>query len=228
MQPSRKRIARPALSALPTLSALHTLGLRLRRLATRCAFVLGCALSLTSALGGAPAMADGRAEAGVPATPSHVAAAKDLLRLLRVEDSVAPMVGQLSLLLTEQIQQWQPPEDQAAEVEKTIAKVNEALAEEINWKNLETDYVVLYTETFTEAELKEIARFFRGGAGAKYIASVPGIQQRTMNIGELRMARVQPRLELLLGDLKRHLDVLELERNPPAGVVAPSGGATSE
>ena len=204
MQPSRKRTALPA---LPSPS--------LRRLPALCAFVLALAF------GAVPA----GAETAMHAKPSHVAAAKDLLRLLRVEDSVAPMVGQLSLLLTEQIQQWQPPEDQAAEVEKTITKINTALSEEINWQNLESDYVVLYTETFTETELKEISRFFRSGAGAKYIASVPGIQQRTMNIGELRMARVQPRLELLLGDLKRHLDVLELERNPPAA--PPSAPAAS-
>jgi hypothetical protein len=207
MQPSRKRTAQPAQPSVT-----------LRRLAAACSLVLAFTLaSLPAAAAGA-----------TPAQPSHVAAAKELLRLLRVEDSVAPMVGQLSLLLTEQIQQWEPPEDQAAEVEKTIAKVNAALNEEINWQNLETDYVVLYTETFTEAELKEISRFFRSGAGAKYIASVPGIQQRTMNIGELRMARVQPRLELLLGDLKRHLDVLELERNPPATVTAPRDSVTTE
>ncbi len=165
------------------------------------------------------------AEVALHAQPAHAAAARELLKLLRVEDSVAPMVAQVSLLLTEQIQQWNAPDDKQGEVEKTIARVNEALGEEFSWRNLESDYVVLYTETFTETELKEIARFFRGGAGAKYIASVPGIQQRTMNIAELRMARVQPRIELLLGDLKRHLDVTDLERNPAAPGAPPAADA---
>lgn len=189
--------------------------------------MLAGAVALVAALLGTPAFA---ADANGRASASHVAAAKDLLRLLRVQDSVPPMVAQLSLLITEQIQQWNPPEDQKEEVEKTIDQVNEALAGEINWTNLESDYVVLYTETFTEEELKQIARFFRSGAGAKYIASVPGIQQRTLNIGELRMARVQPRIELLLGDLKRHLDVLDLERHPPAPGIpaAPAADAGDE
>ena len=96
-----------------------------------------------------------------PATavsPGHVTAAREVLRLLRVKESIAPMVAQLAAMVSEQIEQWKPAAEQQPEVDKTIARLNAALATEINWSNLEADYVVLYTESFSEAELKDIAR----------------------------------------------------------------------
>ena len=144
---------------------------------------------------------------------SHITAAKEVLRILRVRESIAPMVAQLSALISEQIEQWRPPVEQQAEVDKTISKLSAVLAAELSWTNLEADYVVLYTENFNEAELKEIARFFRTGTGAKYVASAPAMQQKMLNISQLRIARVQPQVELLLGDLKRHLDTVSAQRD---------------
>ncbi len=160
----------------------------------------------------APVQAAPAARAADAVSASHVEAAKEVLRILRVRESIAPMVGQLSALIREQIEQWQPPVEQQAEVDKTIVKLNAVLSTELNWTNLEADYVVLYTENFNEAELKEIARFFRSGTGAKYVASAPAMQQKMLNISQLRIARVQPQVELLLGDLKRHLDTLAMQR----------------
>ena len=176
-------------------------------------------LCMITLLASAPStMSAHAAPAPNTASASHVEAAKDVLRILRVKESIAPMVAQLSALISEQIEQWSPPVDQQPEVDKTITKLNAVLATELNWTNLEADYVVLYTENFKEAELKEIARFFRTGTGAKYVASAPAMQQKMLNISQLRMARVQPQVELLLGDLKRHLDTLDAQRNlAPAG-----------
>lgn len=147
------------------------------------------------------------------ASPSHVAAAREVLEVLRVKDSVPPLVAQLSGLITDQIAQWNPSPEQQGEVDKTVAKIQAALVEEIDWRHLESDYLVLYTEAFTERELREIARFYRSPVGAKYVASAPQLQQRAITISQLRVARVQPQIETLLGDLKRHLDVIALERD---------------
>ncbi len=46
-----------------------------------------------------------------------------------------------------------------------------------------TDFAQLYAETFTAAEMKEIADFYRGGTGAKFIQSTPIFMQKGAQIG---------------------------------------------
>ncbi|MGL4397168.1 MAG: DUF2059 domain-containing protein [Hyphomicrobium sp.] len=46
-----------------------------------------------------------------------------------------------------------------------------------------TDIAALYAETFTAAEMKEVADFYRSGTGAKFIAQIPTLMQKGSQIG---------------------------------------------
>jgi hypothetical protein len=45
------------------------------------------------------------------------------------------------------------------------------------------DFEVLYAETFTAAEMKEVSTFYRSGTGAKFISSMPVLMQKGSEIG---------------------------------------------
>ncbi len=45
------------------------------------------------------------------------------------------------------------------------------------------DFEVLYAESFTAAEMKEVSAFYRSGTGAKFIASMPALMQKGSEIG---------------------------------------------
>lgn len=45
------------------------------------------------------------------------------------------------------------------------------------------DFEVLYAESFTAAEMKEVSAFYRSGTGAKFITSMPALMQKGSEIG---------------------------------------------
>lgn len=45
------------------------------------------------------------------------------------------------------------------------------------------DFEVLYAETFTAAEMKEVSAFYRSGTGAKFITMMPALMQKGSEIG---------------------------------------------
>lgn len=46
------------------------------------------------------------------------------------------------------------------------------------------EFAALYAERFTAAELKDIAAFYRTGAGAKFISAMPELMQQGAQIGQ--------------------------------------------
>ena len=45
------------------------------------------------------------------------------------------------------------------------------------------DFAVLYAETFTAAEMKEVSAFYKSGTGAKFIIMMPALMQKGSEIG---------------------------------------------
>lgn len=45
------------------------------------------------------------------------------------------------------------------------------------------DFALLYAQSFTAAEMKEVSNFYRSGTGAKFIASMPALMQKGAEIG---------------------------------------------
>ena len=45
------------------------------------------------------------------------------------------------------------------------------------------DFAVLYAQTFTAAEMREVANFYKSGTGAKFISAMPVLMQKGAEIG---------------------------------------------
>ncbi len=70
------------------------------------------------------------------------------------------------------------------------------LAEKLTWQNLEEDFLRIFQETFTEAELDQLVAFMRSPLGKKYIKSVPLIQEKSLKIVKQRFDRAVKDLNL--------------------------------
>ncbi len=67
---------------------------------------------------------------------------------------------------------------------KAAAEFDAAMKKFMSYKEeMLTDFAQLYAETFTAAEMKEIADFYRGGTGAKFIQATPSLMQKGAQIG---------------------------------------------
>ncbi len=68
--------------------------------------------------------------------------------------------------------------------EKASKEFDDAMKHFASYKeDMLTDFAKLYAETFTAAEMKEVADFYRSGAGAKFIANMPAIMKKGSEIG---------------------------------------------
>ncbi|WP_028110141.1 DUF2059 domain-containing protein [Ferrimonas futtsuensis] len=55
------------------------------------------------------------------------------------------------------------------------------------WDSVKEEYAALYQETFTEAELRQLTRFYRTEVGQKILRLQPQLMEEAMRIGERRL-----------------------------------------
>jgi hypothetical protein len=57
-------------------------------------------------------------------------------------------------------------------------------AKYVSWEALRPQLLALYTDTFTESELRELIAFYKTPVGQKSIEVMPGLFQKGIDIGQ--------------------------------------------
>ena len=108
---------------------------------------------------------------------SHEKAAKAVLTSMDLENNFAQTID---AMLDLQIQQ-----------NPALAQHRDAMKEffdkYMSWKSLEKDFITLYTDSFTEQELKEINAFYQSDVGKKSIRLMPEMTRKGGEIGQRRV-----------------------------------------
>jgi hypothetical protein len=68
----------------------------------------------------------------------------------------------------------------------------------MSWTAMKDDVIKIYAEEFTEAELKEIATFYKTPTGKKMIEKMPFLLKKGMELGLKRMQENQAELKDLI------------------------------
>ena len=89
------------------------------------------------------------------ATASHNAAAEKFLTLVNADKLGTPVYMQVQQMFAQRFAQTKAPESKKNVLDSYQAKANAALDNAIGWKKIKPKMVDLYTQTFTEQELKE-------------------------------------------------------------------------
>lgn len=153
-------------------------------------------------------LAAGRAAAQpVPISPTHRAAALELLEAMRVSEAL-----QLSIetVLAAQIQS--NPELQSVE-----SVMRDFFARYMSWENLKEGYAEIYSRAFTEPELREMTAFYRTPTGQKLARATPQLMREGSELGQ---RAVQEHMEELQEAVLRHL------AGPPAPTPSPTPAPT--
>lgn len=114
-----------------------------------------------------------------PVDPVRVAAARDLLEVTGVTKQMDGMVEAMSRGFAK----GAGAED--SEMGKKLStQFDSGMKKLLEYKDqMISDFAVLYAQTFTAEEMKTVADFYRGGAGAKFIAKTPELMQKGAAIG---------------------------------------------
>jgi hypothetical protein len=113
-------------------------------------------------------------------SPDAIAAAKDLMVVMHSADNFKAIMPQLMAALKPAIVQGR------ADVEKDYDALVPALLGAMTSRLDEMiDKIAgIYARKFSAAELKEVATFYRGPTGQKFVQQLPGIMQESMVIGQ--------------------------------------------
>jgi hypothetical protein len=108
---------------------------------------------------------------------SHRAAVLELCSVMKVETL---MQEAMQRMIDMQIQQVPAMQGMRGKIEQFFGKY-------LSWKALQEDFVKMYMEAFSEAELRELVAFYKTPTGQKAVRQMPSLMQRGAEIGAGRM-----------------------------------------
>jgi hypothetical protein len=117
-------------------------------------------------------------------SPSHLQAAEDLIRVMRTEEMLKKG--------TERMLEAQAQQDPSLSGVRDI--VDEFMAKALDWQELKPEFVRLYAETYTEAELRQLVAFYQTPLGQRVVETMPDLMARSSEISQRRVREFMPEM----------------------------------
>ena len=127
---------------------------------------------------------------------SHAAAAQAFLDASGVKRMVDATMVQMESMVP-QMMPNQIPEEMREEFQRFMRKMTQMMEQEIGYAQMEPMLIAVYSAEFTEAEFKEMTRFYQTPAGAKLANAGPMLQARFGQLIMPKMQALMPRIEAL-------------------------------
>jgi uncharacterized protein len=188
-----------------------------RRLAWIAVVSLTAAALAPSASAQAPSPgAAGRTPTASPPTAAQTAAAVELFKAIKLEESI--------------------PSTSAAMIDSEVRGnpgmvpyrdvMLKWLQKYMTWESMRPEMVRLYTDTYTEAELKQLAAFYKTPLGQKTLAKTPELLQRTAMIGarlgQEHSEELKTAMNARSDELHKEQEKAQAAAKTPAKATAPS------
>jgi hypothetical protein len=139
-------------------------------------------------------------------TQSHDDAAREVLRLMKYEQSVQRTQDQVYSYMEAMMAQFGVSEDQGPDTDRHLQKLVDAMNEEMTWEKMEPYLVDAYVNVYSEKELKELAEFYSSPLGQKVVAKMPELAEASMQASQQMMQDFLPRLQEIQEELRAELD----------------------
>lgn len=150
----------------------------------------------------------------VQAMDTHEAAAKALLEALQMRELHEAQFDQLYPQMLAIAEDMGMLEKDRASYEKVYGRMVDLMREEFSWQKLEPVISEAYMRVYTEAELWELATFFRSPLGQKYAERTPQLMAETNRI----MRGIVTNFTQRMAELPKEMAAEELLRKREAGM----------
>jgi len=180
------------------------------RLAFFASLVVALAFSAAACKKGAPAAPATPTPAPTPNTAAQAAAAQELFKALKLQSGLSDTANAMI--------------DSEIGRNPGLTPYREVmvgwLKKYMTWEAMQPELTKMYTETFTEAELKQMAQFYASPAGQKSLEKLPEMMQRTAMTG----ARIsQPHQDELRAAMEAKSEELKKQAAAGGGPGGPGG-----
>ena len=128
---------------------------------------------------------------------SRKAAAEDLINAMHMEKILVQMKQNIIKMMSGFSSNQSPEARQRIE-----EKQSEMFDAFLKWDTLKPDYIQIYSEVYTEQELKDLASFYKSPIGQKFLEKMPELQQKSMEIMQKRLIDVMAKMKKIRDDAK--------------------------
>lgn len=139
----------------------------------------------------------------VPAIdPAKRAAIEELLTLMKVDQQLKQVLPQIQQMMAQtmdkavqnEMKGSQDPAQLSADLRDFQNRLFDFLKDKITFANMKPEYVRLYDETFTAEELTGILVFYRSPAGQAYLAKLPDLTAKTVELSQRMLTNLMPEM----------------------------------
>jgi hypothetical protein len=154
---------------------------------------------------------------------SHKEAALKLLEVTDAKNMMEQMLASIEGMMEQQFKAiGLPPEGQEAS-EAVQKEMMHWFSEFFSWEQMQGMYVDIYTEVFTEDEIKEMTLFYESPLGQKMLAKMPELMQLSMEKSQAavlkKLPELQERLHKAMIELKEKYRDTELSGGMRGGAI---------
>lgn len=85
------------------------------------------------------------------------------------------------------------------------SKILTLVTSQVGWQAMEPQYVDLYANTFTEAQIDDLLAFYKSPTGQVVIEKMPELTRNCMQLAQQKMIAIQPQLKQLIRDFAKEV-----------------------
>ena len=137
-------------------------------------------------------------------TDPRPALAEELLVAMDMPGSIEKsfaMMKQMLPVQMERMNQAAGPAKTSANLSEQTTKMMDMMAEALSWDKIKDDYVALYAETFTAAELKDLIAFYKSPAGQAFTKKQPELTRRGVEMTQKLMMQIMPKIQAMTKEM---------------------------
>ncbi len=134
-------------------------------------------------------------------TASHRQAAEELLLLTNVDKIMNPLRQQVQQMQNNRLQQMDLPPEAYEIAEKYLKRINALMTREFQWERMKNDFIDLYTDIFSEPEIRGLIEFYKTPFGTKLIEKTPLLMQKSMQLGQQRTMKIMPEIDAITNEM---------------------------
>ena len=135
----------------------------------------------------------------------HRQAAEEVLRLTKVDKMLGTLVDQIQQVQIQQLQQMNLSREAYSAAQRYLQRINDLVAREMQWQEIKNDYVGLYTDAFTEPELRQLIQFYSTPLGRKVVEKMPVLMEQSMQLGQKKMMKIMPEIQALSEEMLKEI-----------------------
>lgn len=132
---------------------------------------------------------------------SHRKLAEELLTVMQVDKEVDATYDKIKAMHREQMKGMEVPQESLTYQDKMM----DMMAQEMTWEKLKDDYITVYTEVFTEEELKGLIDFYKTPMGQKYVEKTPGLRMKLMQVGQKHSMQLMPKIKAMTTEMTNEM-----------------------